>query len=335
MGIPYYSVVIPCYNSGPWVDELVRRISEALKPEGKDFEILLINDASPDPKTWPAIEAVAGSYPEAIGVNLMANGGQFRALIAGFTMARGDFVLTMDDDLQHPPEQIPVLIQAMKDNPQMDCIIGSYHLKQHSLFRNMGSRLVGYLFQKIYNKPDGLQTTSFRIMTKQFAYAVCAHRTARPIMGALVVQSSRRLMNVPVEHHPRPHGESGYTLKKLVRFTLDNVIHGSTMPLRAILGMGFVSSFLAFGFGAYHFFKWTQDGVVPGFTTLTLLIIFFGGMQLVTLGLLGEYVLRIINEVAPPPRFVVRETTSPVSVRRGFGADEEPAGRVLDGVGRG
>jgi len=304
-----YSIVIPVYGSGKWMDELVERIGRVMSNMGKPFELILVNDASPDDVTWPAIVCNAKRHGWVHGIDLLYNVGQFRASLCGMEQIHGgDYVITMDDDLQHPPEEIPKLIRAMEEHPQMQCIIGAYGSKRHSLFRNLGSRLVGLLFQSIYGKPKGLQTTSFHIMRRQLAQAITAHRTVKPVLGALILQSTRQLMNVEVEHHPRPYGKSGYRLARLVSHTLDNVFNSSTAPLRAISLLGFGIAAVSFVLGIVYFVRWWL-GLIgePGFTTIVVLIAFGGGVVLSSIGLLGEYIARVITEVTGPPRYIIRD----------------------------
>lgn len=137
-----YSIVIPVYKSGQWIPELCERIRESMGE--REFELILVNDNSPDSVTWPSIIEVSKNYPFVRGFDLLYNVGQFRAIIYGISEAKGDFIITMDDDLQHPPEEIPKLISAMENSPDMDCIIGAYKDKKHTAFRNLGSRFCSF-----------------------------------------------------------------------------------------------------------------------------------------------------------------------------------------------
>jgi dolichol-phosphate mannosyltransferase/undecaprenyl-phosphate 4-deoxy-4-formamido-L-arabinose transferase len=306
-----YSVVIPCYRSARWIVALVDRIAAALEPLGESYEIVLVNDASPD-DTWPAIEEAARRHSTVRGIDLLFNVGQFRATICGFEQARGRFVITMDDDFQHPPEEIPVLVRSLEERPDVDCIFASFREKKHGPLRNLGSFLHRKINEGLYGKPRGIKLSSFRIMRRPVAEAVCAHRTARPVIGPLILRSTRRLANVEVEHHPRTEGKSGYGLIRLIRVTLDNIISTSTLPLQVVSMLGFVSAFGSFALGVYYLTRYLVRGYgIVGFATQVLLITFFGGMTLLSIGLLGEYVIRIIAEVTPPPRYLIRSETGP------------------------
>jgi len=306
-----YSIIVPCYCSGDWLQELVERIRDVMNKKDDTFEIILVNDASPDSSTWSNILQLSEQFSELRGLNLIANVGQYRATLAGFEHARGQYIITMDDDLQHPPEEIPLLIEAMKEHAELDCIIGSFKSKKHSLFRNAGSRLINSLLNRFYDKPKGVKATAFRILRMELAQAVLAHRSHKPNLMAVLLQSSKRVMNIEVEHHSRQHGRSGYTLSSLIGFTFDNIFAVTNAPLRIVSIAGIMTSFVSVILMFYFFTLWISGSIeVLGFTTQVLLITFFGGMTLFSIGLLGEYVLRIVVETSGPPRYFVRDDTN-------------------------
>jgi polyisoprenyl-phosphate glycosyltransferase len=279
-----------------------------MEPSGRPFELILVNDASPDEVTWPAIRKLAASHPEVIGIDLMGNVGQFRALLCGMEASRGDLVVTMDDDLQNPPEEIPKLLAAIDDDPGLECVMGSYAEKRHSGVRNLGTRLVSRIYRSAYGKPKDLQTTSFRVLRRSLVAAVLSHRTVRPVIGALILQSTSRIANVEVAHHPREQGGSGWRLGRLIGATVDNVVNASTAPLRFVSLTGITIAGLSFLLAAFYFVRGLLGQIgVAGFPTTVVLIVFFGGSILAAIGLVGEYVVRIVTEVTGPPRYVVRE----------------------------
>ena len=308
---PEYSIVIPVYNGAAWMDELINRIGVVMEQEAPDrFEVILINDCSPDATTWPAIKRNAERHPWVRGIDLLYNVGQHRAIICGLHQARGQFVLTMDDDLQHPPEEIQKLIMAIHDDDEILCVIGRYETKRHNAFRNAGSRFYQKLMAWTYGKPPGIQATSFRIMRKELVEALLACRTARPQISPLIISLTRKIKNVSVQHEAREHGQSGYTLRKLIGLTFDAVINASTAPLRLFSIFGFVCAGASVLLMTGFFLNWLTAGVsVAGYTSQILLITFFGGMGLAGLGVLGEYIARIITELTGPERFRIRETT--------------------------
>lgn len=301
-----YSIVVPCYRSGDWLEELVLRTAVTMEAY-QSFELVLVNDKSPDQKTWAEIERLANNYAFLRGIDLLYNTGQFRAILCGMEHARGQFIITMDDDLQHPPEEISKLIDAMERNPTMDCIMGKYISKRHSPFRNSGSWLVRGIMRCLYNKPADIVTTSFRIMPQAFAKSLLLYRIASPQLGPLIVSLSHKIMNVPVIHHTRKNGRSGYSLARSIGETFQSIINASIFPLRLLSLVGFATSALAFMVGLYYLALWYFGGIgVQGFTSLILAVSFYSGMILAGIGVLGEYVGRIIQELTGMPRYQVR-----------------------------
>jgi len=304
------SVVVPCYRSGAWTDELVERIDRATSDLKGRRELILVDDASPDTTTWPAIERAAAERDWVRALRLQFNVGQFRATLAGIERATGDYVATLDDDLQTPPEELHRLMRAAVEHPEMDVVIGAYTTKQHSRLRNLGSRFVSWLYRRLFGKAAGFQTTSFRLMKRSLASVLCAHRTLRPQLGALILQSTQpgHRMNVRVEHHARAAGESGYGWGTLVHLALDNVFQTSVAPLRAMSMAGLSVALGAFVLSLFYLVRWSLGYIrEPGFTTLVLLMTFVAGMMLLSIGIVGEYVQRVVAEVTGQPRYVVRE----------------------------
>ena len=295
--------MIPCYGSGKWLATLVESVSEVMSQYS--HEIVLVNDFSPDEVTWPAIEQLALSRPNVIGIDLAKNAGQFASLMCGLATARGEFVITMDDDFQHPPEEIPKLMAAMDDDT--DVVIGAYEQKRHRGLRNVGTRVMDRVFRSAYDKPGDLKMGSFRLLRRRVVDSMLAFGTVRPVPGALILQSTARIKNVPVIHRLREEGTSGYSIGRLVSGTLDNIVNASTGPLRLISGLGFFSAALALIALAYYLLLAVlADRSVPGFSTTVLLIIFFGGATLLAIGVLGEYVVRLVVEAGRPPVYSIR-----------------------------
>ena len=304
-----YSVVIPCYRSGDWLDQLVERVEKVMDALGERYEILLINDASPD-MTWERIVELAEIHEALRGIDLMFNTGQFRTIICGLQNAQGEFVILLDDDFQNPPEEIPKLVAKMRDEPYLDCVMGEYSQKKHSLVRNLGSDLYRFVVAKLYGMPTSIKLTSFVIMKRQLAKAMCMHETVSPVIGALIYRTTSRIANTPVEHKSRVAGESGYSILGLARIVLDNIFSASVLPLRILTFFGSSVAIGGFLLGLYYMVQYFGGGIgAPGFMTQVILIIIFGGMTLFSIGLIGEYLIRIIDEVKRPPRFVIRDVT--------------------------
>ena len=306
----HYSIVIPTYNGAATLRELATRLSKVMKKVGQPFEILFIDDDSPD-NSWEILTTLKQNFPFIRAFRLMKNMGQFRALMCGFEQVRGEFIITMDDDLQNPPEEIPKLINCLTKNPTMDAVIAAYANKQHNSWRRFGSFLIDMTNRFISHKKSNLKTTSFRLLRRKMVKAISSHKTMNPVMGPLVVQNSKRIMNVFVEHHPRKAGRSNYRIAGLIKLALDHIFNFSTMPLKIVSVMGILSSCISILLAVYYLFKFLCGDVgvkVQGWTTLVLLLTFFSGLILFSLGLIGEYLIRIIREVSHSPRYIIRET---------------------------
>jgi glycosyltransferase involved in cell wall biosynthesis len=287
--------------------ELVERVGLVMKGVGESFELILVNDCSPDEVTWPAIEKLAAEFEWVRGIDLFFNAGQFRATLCGLSEAKGDFVITMDDDLQHPPEEIPKLIDAIKDNPKLDCVFGKYETKRHSGARNLGSKFFVSFLNCLYGKPQNIQTTSFRIIRKELAEALVRYRIAHPQPSPMIVLLTKKVANVLVRHDSRKQGSSNYTFFRLFYETVRSLINISVLPLRAVSLMGLIFSVISFGVGLFYFIEWCLGGIgVAGFTSLIIANTFFGGLILLSIGVLGEYVGRVIQEVSGPTGYSIR-----------------------------
>ena len=302
------SVVVPCYKSKATLPELVERLDRTLRERGGGYEILLVHDASGE-DTWREIERLAARYPAVKGVDLAYNVGQFRATLCGLAKAKGQSVVTMDDDLQHPPEEVAKLLDRLESANNIDCVIGAYDEKKHAGWRRWGTSAYAWLAEQLYQKPRDLEMTSFRAMRRSLAWTLAEYRTAKPFLEILILRCTKRILNVPVAHHPRKVGKSGYNWRRLVRIVADNIVGTSALPLRSVgwfgggcmllalataLGMGIAALFGALDFTA------AKLGV--------LVAAFFGGAILGTLGMIGEYLARLMQEVSGPAPYVVRQT---------------------------
>ena len=307
-----YTIVVPCYSFNNCLTELVNRIAMVMKTY-EPYELLLINDKSPDVETWQTICGLADKYHCVRGVDMLYNVGQFKATLCGIEYAKGKYIITMDDDLQHPPEELPKLIEAMKLNKAMDCIMGRYLHKRHNLIRNAGSWMMKQIMNRFYKKPMDIVTTSFRIMSASFAKTLILYRTAHPQLGPLIISLTKRVMNVTIEHDLRKDGSSGYSITHGIKEAFQSVINASIIPLRLFSFLGFVTAGAAFVIGLYYLLRWSVGGIgVPGFTSLILAVSFFSGMILAGVGVLGEYIGRIIQEITGMPKYMVRQTIGDV-----------------------
>lgn len=301
------SVVVPCYNSAKSLPELMERLDAVLAPR-YDYEVVCVNDCSRD-DTIVALRALAARYDRLRVIDLVFNVGQFKALFCAMEHSRGQVVVTIDDDLQHRPEDIPALVDELLARPDLDVVIGAYRHKRHKAYRRLGTLLMRWIDRRVFGKPEGLRTSSFRAMRRVFVNALTAHHTQFPVMGPLILSLTRRVANVEVEHQPRKYGRSGYRLSKLISTTFDNVINFSSLPLKCISIVGTFTAFVCMCIGLFFLVKYWIVGIpVPGWTSIMVMINFLCGMLLLSIGVIGEYLIRILKESKGSPRYCIRET---------------------------
>jgi len=303
---PEISVVIPCYGSAAVLPELIERLTRELEKRKTGYEIVLVNDCSPDGLAEIAPRIAEGNRFVRY-IELMYNIGQHRAIMCGLAHSKGRFVITMDDDLQHHPEEIHKLLDRITEDPTIDAVFGAYETKKHSLSRNLGSRFVRFIDAIIFGKPKHLKMSSFRCLRRELVDALVLNRTRYPVIGPLILKNTRRIVNVSVRHEPRAAGDSNYTAIRLTRMVLDNVLNFSSLPLQMISLLGVAVAALSFlillVFITGYIFK---GRTVPGWTSLFLAVNFYAGLLLLAVGVMGEYLIRIIGESKGEPLYVVR-----------------------------
>jgi hypothetical protein len=200
------------------------------------------------------------------------------------------------------------LIKPLQQDPSLDCVVAAMRGRGRGILRRLGSSLMGGLFRATYGKSRGLKMSSFRALRRCLVEAVCQFETVKPNINPLILQSTSRIENVDVVHHPRAGGRSGYNLLRLGRLMFDNVLSVSTLPLKVVSTMGLLAALGSVVLGVYYLVQALQGQFnEKGFATIVLLILFFGGMTLLSIGLLGEYIIRIMDEVRGRPWFVVRQ----------------------------
>jgi glycosyltransferase involved in cell wall biosynthesis len=301
------TIVVPVYRSSACLEELLTRLTDQLVSMDKLHEIILVEDCSPD-NSWEVIEQLAPLFPNLRAFQLMRNSGQAKATLCGLAHARGEIVITMDDDLQHPPDQMPRLIAALENDPSLDCVFGVFRDKKHAGYRNLGSEVLRWVNRIEYNLPAGTRTSGFRALRRSLVQALANHQTRTPTILALILESTARIDSVEVEHADRFAGQSNYTLRRQFVLAFDNICNVSMFPLRLVTFMGIVfctCSLLMVLVVLYQ--KLTGNIGVAGWTTVVILISFFSGMIMLSLGIMGEYLSRIIREVRGSPLYLVRE----------------------------
>lgn len=300
-----YSVVIPVFNSEAIVGMTIDRTVAFFESHGLDYEVILVNDGSAD-ASWEVLCDAAHRHAHLKIVNLLRNYGQHNANLCGFRRATGDYIITMDDDLQNPPEEIIHLIrQAMTGS---DVVFGKFRTKQAATTRNLGSKVIGLINRRVFGQPPDLVVSNFRILRRDVVNRICASRSAYPyITGQALLYSSRR-SNVEVEHAPRAAGKSNYSLIRIARLVTRILFSYSLWPLRLSAAIGFVTSALAFLVGAgFLLRRLVTDARVEGWTSLIVLMALFNGVMILMLSMLGEYVLRTLRQVTETESYHVLE----------------------------
>ena len=303
-----YSVVVPVYNSEKTLEELYQRLCHMFDETLRlGFELVLVDDSSKD-HSYEKMQELHRRDKRVKIIQLSRNYGQHSALLCGFHYAQGDAVITMDDDLQHPPEEIPKLIRMLEEHPELDVVIGKYASKKHLPVRTFGTYLMNRVSSSIFHKDPNLQLTSFRIMRKFIVEALLGLHVDFPRIGHLLLLVSNRIGNVQVEHDSRKYGKSGYTFKRLVRDFFGNILTNSSFPLVVVRNIGILSFIVSVFLGFYYFFRYLIYGVsIQGWTTLVLLMLSYSGLILLAIGIVGEYLMRILKETKKMPNYTVRQ----------------------------
>lgn len=300
------SYVIPCYRSENTIVEVVSEINTTMKTLIKyDYEIVLVNDCSPD-NTFETIKNLAESNEHIIAVNLAKNFGQHAALMAGFHQIDGDIVVCLDDDGQTPANEVGKLLEKLENG--YDVAYASYENKKHSSFRNWGSYVNSKMTEIMLDKPANLSITSYFAAKRFIVDEMIRYEHCYPYVIGLVLRSTKNICNVPVIHREREEGCSGYTIMKLLSLWMNGFTSFSVKPLRFATYAGVTSACVGFMYLIYIIIKHFIVHSAPmGWSSTIAIMLMLGGMILVVLGLIGEYVGRIYMCVNASPQFVVRE----------------------------
>ncbi|GAA1908996.1 glycosyltransferase family 2 protein [Nocardioides marmoribigeumensis] len=306
---PLYSLVIPVFNSGRIVGDTIDRVVEVFTAAGLRFELVLVNDGSSD-DSWQVISSRARTTPHVLAINLLKNYGQHHANLAGFRATTGDWVITLDDDLQNPPEEALKLIQAAQDGGH-DVVFGQFETKQAAGYRRLGSKMINLINRRVFGQPTDLAVSNFRILHRDVVDRICNDNNAYPYVTGQALIYSNDPGNVLVRHDPRPVGSSNYSLLRIVRLLLTILFSYSLFPLRLAAGVGFAVSALAFLLGGGYLVRgFITDSRAPGWTSLVVLLAVFNGFLIALVSMLGEYVLRTLNAVTTQRPYHVVERVS-------------------------
>lgn len=304
--VPQVSLVVPVYGGTGALPELCRRAAEALAAAGWTHEVILVDDRG-DPGAWAAIQALAASRPEVLGLRLSRNFGQHAATVCGIARSRGAWVVTLDDDLEHPPEAVPTLLEAAdEDHPLVYAVFGE---RTHNPFRNLTSELMRRTLARAF--PDmNRDYTSFRAIRGDLARHLAEFGLNRPYIDGMLSWMTNSVRTVPVPHAQRVHGRSTYTLAKLVAHAVTIFVTFSVLPLRMVTYAGAGLAFASFLFLCYVVYGKLSGSIPnPGYASLMSVLLFTCGIQLLILGVLGEYVGRLMGAAYRRPVYIVESTT--------------------------
>jgi glycosyltransferase involved in cell wall biosynthesis len=299
-----YSIVIPVYNTVHTLPILYDRLKTVFTSEGKTWELIFVNDHSPNPESWKQIKLLADQYPEVVGIQLTRNFGQQAATLCGFEHVRGAYVITMDDDGQHRPEDIPALISKQ----QHDIVIGSFEEKQHGLSKKFFSWLKSYFDTLVLKKPKHIRLSPFRLIQRPIVEAMRTIQSSHPFIPAMMLYVTRDIVSVPATHEKRQEGKTGYSFRMMFQLFSNLMINNSSFLLKQIGRMGISISIISFLAGLFFILKKIIWGIdATGWASLMVTLLFVGGLILFSLGTIGEYLIRIISGVEAKPTYIVKD----------------------------
>ena len=301
------SFVIPCYRSEQTIGGVVEEINSTMADLPQyTYEIILVNDASPD-NTFEAIRDLCQKQSNICGINLAKNFGQHAALMAGFHYVHGEIVVCLDDDGQTPANEVGKLLNGIEEGA--DVVYARYATKQHSAFRNFGSKVNELMTRVMLGKPKELYISSYFAAKRFVVEEMTRYQNPYPYVIGLVLRSTKKIINVEVTHREREVGTSGYTIGKLLNLWFNGFTAFSVKPLRLATVMGIASACVGFLYGIYTIIKkFVNPDVVIGFSALMAAVVFFGGLILLMLGIIGEYIGRIYISLNNSPQYVIRES---------------------------
>jgi glycosyltransferase involved in cell wall biosynthesis len=296
------------YNSAALVGQTVDQTVAFFERHQYHYEVILVNDGSPD-QSWSVIREKALHNPRIIAIDLLKNYGQHTALLCGFQHSQGDYVITLDDDLQNPPEEIENLIQATTQG--YDVVFGQFRKKEHAGYRRLGTRLIGLINRHVFEKPADLVLSNFRIIRRDVVDRICSYRTAYPYIPGLVLMFSSNPGNVWVEHRKRPVGKSNYNFRRILTLMTRILFNYSAVPLQFVSTIGLIVSVASMLYGLAFLVRGAFIGsAVPGWTSVVVLLSFLNGINLLVMGVLGEYVVRLVNQSSAVQSYHVQTIVS-------------------------
>lgn len=303
------SILVPVFNSAENLEPLVARVESALEPHTERFEVILVNDGSRD-RSWEVVSSLATKYPFVRGIDLMRNYGQHNGLLCAIRAARYDIAVTLDDDLQNPPEEIPSLLAKLEEG--FDVVYGTPLQQKHGFMRNAASAITKLTLQTVMGAQTAKNVSAFRAFRTELRDAFTRYEGPFVSIDVLLTWGTSRFSAVPVAHQPRAAGASNYTFRMLVAHAFNMMTGFSILPLQLASLMGFLLALLGAGVFLYVLLVYLLFGSpVRGFPFLASIVSIFSGAQLLALGILGEYIARMHFRMMDRPAYVVREQTPP------------------------
>lgn len=303
------SIVVPVYRSEPILPLLVEKVQQEIGQLGlpHGFELILVNDASPD-QSWRVIRELATRYSFVRGLSLRRNFGQHNATMAGLHQARGNMVVVMDDDLQHPPEAIPRMLAALEEG--YDVCYTHYNNRQHALWKKLGSAFNDWAARHLLGKPRGLYLSSFKAMRSEVVAEIIRYDGPFAYVDGLILDVTRNIHAVGINHQARHEGEGNYNLRRSVSLWLKMATSFSILPLRIASYTGFLLSAVSLLMIVYVMVqKWMYPETPAGWSSLIATVLLIGGVQTLSIGMLGEYLGRTYLKLNHKPQFVVASRT--------------------------
>ena len=303
------SIVVPVYRSEDCLEALIDAISEAFNPTNRHYEVVLVNDCSPD-NSWGIIEAICRSNPRVIGIDLRRNFGQDNAIITGLRLSRGKYVAIMDDDLQHHPRDLPALLSKIEEGA--DVVYADFGVKHQKLWKNLGSWFNGKVAEWVINKPKEVYLSPYKIIRQEVVEHICKYDGPDPYIDGLLFQITSRISQISVDHHPRYAGRSTYTFWKSLRVMARLAFSFSARPMRLVSWIGFAFAALGLVLAVlvvlYRILlpeDFSPNAV--GWASLMVALLVLSGVQMLFFGMLGEYTGRTFVRVNNKPQAAIRE----------------------------
>jgi polyisoprenyl-phosphate glycosyltransferase len=302
------SVVIPVYRSQATLRMLATRLLRALEVTGLSHELVFVEDGGGD-GSWSLLSDIQAAEPDRVVIiQLMRNYGQHNALMCGFRQAKGDYIITLDDDLQNPPEEVPKLLDKIGTG-EFDLVYGIYSSKRHSSWRNAGSAFVNAFYRFTFQ--NNVTITSFRAIHRPLLMSILSYDGNFTFVDGLLAWNTQRIGQVEVEHHPRAAGRSGYNVAKLLLLSVNLFTNFTLWPLRIVSWFGLALSAIGFSLVLFYLFQFLRSQIsVPGYASTIIAILVVGGTQLLALGMIGEYLGRLHLNVNRKPQYTVRSIRS-------------------------